>query len=119
TFQVTGVPSNYTGYFYYKTSASSSFIAAGSDFITPLIESAADFSIDTTGLYEVQIDIYNSSNIFVSANSWFLTPAFVPRFYDARITSRVDSDGDGYARQFAIEFDVDSTGSGQYFVKIY
>jgi len=33
-------------------------------------------------------------------------PVFSPYFYDAQITSRVDSDGDGYARQFDIEFDV-------------
>jgi hypothetical protein len=40
-------------------------------------------------------------------------------FYDARIANRVDLDGDGCARQFDIEFHVDSISSGQYYVKIY
>src|SRR5207244_10066646 len=39
-------------------------------------------------------------------------PPFTPYFSDARITSRVDQDGDGYARSFNIEFDVDSNVAG-------
>ena len=38
---------------------------------------------------------------------------------DARITNSVDQDGDGYARQLDIEFNVDSNISGSYFVKVY
>lgn len=44
---------------------------------------------------------------------------FAPSFYDAYITNRVDLDGDGYARQFVLLFDVDSNIAGQYYVRIY
>ncbi len=46
-------------------------------------------------------------------------PPFEPYFWNARISNRVDEDGDGYARQFNIEFDVDSNVGGFYYVKIY
>jgi hypothetical protein len=45
--------------------------------------------------------------------------AFNPFFADARITNTVDQDGDGYARSFDIEFDVDSNVTGNYYVKVY
>ena len=44
---------------------------------------------------------------------------FSPYLYDAFITNRVDLDGDSYARQFDIAFDVDSNISGQCYVRIY
>ena len=44
---------------------------------------------------------------------------FTPYFYDARITNPVDQDRDGYAREFDIEFDVDSNVAGNYYVKIW
>lgn len=46
-------------------------------------------------------------------------PEFAPTFYDARITNRVDLDGDGYARSFDIEFDVNSNIAGSYYVKVW
>ncbi len=47
------------------------------------------------------------------------TPAFAPAFYDARITNKVDLDGDSYVRSFDLEFDVDSNVAGSYYVKAY
>ncbi len=44
---------------------------------------------------------------------------FTPYFYDVLLTNRVDLDGDGYARQFDLLFDVDSNIAGQFYVKIY
>ena len=41
------------------------------------------------------------------------------RFVDARIEERLDADGDGYARQLKIAFDVDSDAPSQYYVKVY
>ena len=45
--------------------------------------------------------------------------AFAPYFYDVRLTGKIDAGGDGYARQFNIEFDVDSDTSGWYYVRVY
>jgi len=42
-----------------------------------------------------------------------------PHFADARIADVVDMDGDGYARQFDIQFDVDSAVAGRYYVEVY
>jgi len=45
--------------------------------------------------------------------------AFAPYFADDRITGNIDMDGDGYPRQFDIEFDVNSDTTGSYYVRIY
>ncbi|TAK97414.1 MAG: hypothetical protein EPO07_13230, partial [Verrucomicrobia bacterium] len=58
--------------------------------------------------------------VFVDGVSLVATATpFVPYFSNARIVNRVDQDGDGYARQFDIEFDVDSNVAGNYYVKIW
>jgi hypothetical protein len=118
TFQVAGLPSGYTGRFYYSTLASSSLTFYGEDFINFLDGGVADFAINTTNLDLVQFDIYNSTGTWIETDYWNIT-RFSPYFYDVRIANRVDQDGDGYARRFDLEFDVDSIGSGQYYVRIY
>lgn len=45
--------------------------------------------------------------------------AFAPRFSDVRIANRLDQDDDGFARQFDVEFDVDSNVPGLYLVNVY
>jgi uncharacterized delta-60 repeat protein len=45
--------------------------------------------------------------------------AFTPSFYDVDISDLVDLDGDGYAREFQLSFDVDSNIEGEFYVDVY
>lgn len=45
---------------------------------------------------------------------------FAPSFCDVRVSNRVDQDGDSYASQLDLEFDVDLNGvAGEYYLKVY
>jgi len=68
------------------------------------------FSSATTGLVT---QVAHFDNVQV------VETIFTPTFADARIVNQVDSDGDGYASSFRIEFDVDSNVAGNYYVKLW
>ncbi len=55
----------------------------------------------------------------VRSESFTVVEPFEPSFQDAWITNKVDVDGDGYASEFLIEFDVNSNIAGDYYVKVW
>ncbi len=81
---------------------------AGQSGVTIGFDFVSDESIVPSGSAGVWVD-----DVVLTAES------FTPYFFDARVTNRVDQDGDGYARQLDIEFDVDSNVAGSYYVKLY
>ncbi len=73
-------------------------------------------------VYDDADPAYNRGRI----DSWSITinyttfpDPFSAWFWDVRTQSTVDTDGDGYWRQFDLQFDVDSTAAGTYYVKVY
>jgi hypothetical protein len=84
--------------------------AGGTDSATASVSAGTTYYVGVTSL---QSGTYNFNADFNP------DPAFTPTFFDARIVNPVDIDGDGYARSFRIEFDVDSNVAGNYYVKVW
>ena len=85
-----------------------------------------NFTFSSSGNYWVRAEVYKSSitgskGSWEAAYRWYVTvqEPFIPEFYNVRIQNKIDEDGDGYARQLDIEFDVDSNISGNYYVKVF
>jgi len=75
----------------------------------------------SSGTTLIRAEIYDYNGNWEEVHRWYITvqEPFIPEFYNIRIQNKIDQDGDGYARQFDIEFDVDSNVSGQYYIKVY
>jgi pimeloyl-ACP methyl ester carboxylesterase len=112
TFEVTGLPSGYSGTFYTSTVSSSSLVQYGIDNITLIGESAADFSINTSGLDIVQVELTSSNGSWVGRHYWNLAvpeptaPSVTP--LNVRLNDYSVTQGDSVT----VTFDARNGGTG-------